>query len=454
MARGSFYTTEKLGPKQSLTPEGFLLCEEVPIARTGMMIYGPDETPIKAGPDGVAKVFREEADVFNSVTIGSVQGKPVTNDHPDEDVTPETWKNLAIGVALNVRRGKAAMDDLLISDLLITDAEGIKLVQSGKREISLGYDADYEETGPGMGKQTGIIINHIALVEQGRCGVRCAIGDSNTTEKETSMAKKTNWKDALMRAFKAKDAAEVEKIAEEVKDDMPEAVTGEEGETHIHIHQGGAAEKPTGTMDDEEGNEGGDDLQSFMDQNAAEHAEMRADIEELQKLVASLSGGDTQDANKEDEDDGKNLKEEAPAGTSDEEIKKTKDSRYLVESFQDTVAKAEILAPGISVPTFDAKAKPGQSFKKICGFRRSALDAAYAAPATRLLIGDLLNGKTLDTSKMTCDAVRVLFNSAATLKRTQNMTSRSGTVDTGRKEVVPVTLAEINRRNAAKYKAE
>ena len=454
MARGTFYVTEKLGPKQSLTPEGFLLCEEVPIARTGMMIYGPDETPIKAGPDGVAKVFREEADVFNSTTIGSVQGKPVTNDHPDEDVTPVTWKNLAIGVALNVRRGEAAMDDLLIGDLLITDAEGIKLVQSGKREISLGYDADYEETGPGMGKQTGIIINHIALVEQGRCGVRCAIGDSNTTEKETSMVKKTNWKDALMRAFKAKDAAEVEKIAEEVKDDMPEAVTGEEGETHIHIHQDGAAEKPTGTMNDGEGNEGGDDLQSFMDQNAAEHAEMRADIEELQKLVASLSGGN----GGETEDDGEEiegaLKEEAPVGTSDEELEKTKDSRYLVESFQDTVAKAEILAPGIAVPTFDAGAKPGQSFKKICGFRRSALDAAYKAPATRLLIGDMLNGKTLDTSKMTCDAVRVLFNSAAALKRNQNMTARSGTTDKQVEEKKPVTLAEINRRNAAKYKAE
>ena len=55
---------------------------------------------------------------------------------------------------------------------------------------------------------------------------------------------------------------------------------------------------------------------------------------------------------------------------------------------------------------------------------------------------------------MTCDAVRVLFNSAAALKRNQNMTARSGTTDKHVEEKKPVTLAEINRRNAAKYKAE
>jgi len=33
--------------------------------------------------------------------------------------------------------------------LLITNKEGIEAVQGGKREISLGYDADYEQLEPG-----------------------------------------------------------------------------------------------------------------------------------------------------------------------------------------------------------------------------------------------------------------------------------------------------------------
>ena len=31
---------EQIGPMQAMTPEGFLLCKDVPIARTGVMTYG------------------------------------------------------------------------------------------------------------------------------------------------------------------------------------------------------------------------------------------------------------------------------------------------------------------------------------------------------------------------------------------------------------------------------
>ena len=58
-ARGlAVHTTGALGLKQALTPEGFLLCEDVPLARPGEMIYGPDETPIEAGPDGITHITR------------------------------------------------------------------------------------------------------------------------------------------------------------------------------------------------------------------------------------------------------------------------------------------------------------------------------------------------------------------------------------------------------------
>jgi hypothetical protein len=45
-----YHTIEQIGPKRSLTSHGFLLCRDVPIARTEMQLYGPGETPIEPGP--------------------------------------------------------------------------------------------------------------------------------------------------------------------------------------------------------------------------------------------------------------------------------------------------------------------------------------------------------------------------------------------------------------------
>jgi len=84
-----------------MTPEGFLLCEDVPIARTGVMFYGPDETPIEANKDGLVRIMREAEDVFSPETIASYHGKSVVDDHPNEDVTPLNWKELTVGVCMN-----------------------------------------------------------------------------------------------------------------------------------------------------------------------------------------------------------------------------------------------------------------------------------------------------------------------------------------------------------------
>ena len=466
--RHSFYLTEKLGPKQSLTPEGFLLCADVPLARIGMMVYGPDETPIKAGPEGIVKIMREADDVFTEETIASAQGKPVTNDHPDEDVTPENWKELSHGTMLNVRRGEGILDDLLIGDLLVTTNDGIAAVRSGKVEVSLGYDADYEEIGEpgsGMGKQTGIIINHIALVEQGRCGPRCAIGDAKPTfNRSKDMATKPKTSrilDALMKAFKAKDAGEVEELAKQVADELPEAAEGEKtGDTHIHIHNGqGTMEgDPASTnVSDNEVAENvatkDEDLAAHIAQNASEHADMDARITALEQAIAALQAGEAAEhAQDEESVVPTEAMDEFPEALK-EEASKAKDSKYFGESFQDTVAMAEILVPGIRVPTFDAAQKPGTTFKKICGLRRQALDLAYAQPATRATLDDVLGGKPLETKNMTCDAIRTLFRASASAQRVANNATagRANVSDKKQGKTAPRSLAELNALNASKY---
>jgi hypothetical protein len=69
-----------------------------------------------------------------------------------------------------VRRGTGADADVLLADMLITDAEGIQLIRSGKRAVSFGYDAHYRQIADGMGAQHNIRCNHVALVDEGRCG--------------------------------------------------------------------------------------------------------------------------------------------------------------------------------------------------------------------------------------------------------------------------------------------
>jgi len=115
---------------------------------------------------------------------------------------------------------------------------------------------------------------------------------------------------------------------------------------------------------------------------------------------------------------------------------------------------AEILSPGISLPTFDSADRPGQTAKRLCMFRRKSLDAAYTHSDTREIIDTLLAGRRFDTSAMTCDAARTLFRSASALKLKQNnaKTSTRGTND-GKFGDEPrvVTLADINAKNAAHW---
>jgi uncharacterized protein len=184
MAQMRFYTTEQLSGNQYLTPEGFLVCQGVVAARTGEQLYADGEVPIDAGPDGIIRVDRPPEEVFRPETIASFNGKLVVIDHPVEgeevvDVSPDNWKNFAVGSAQNPRQGLGVQDDTMIVDFIIYDPQAIQLIQTRRHnQISCGYDAEYEQVGPGRAVQRNIIGNHFAMVEAGRCGPMCSIRDS------------------------------------------------------------------------------------------------------------------------------------------------------------------------------------------------------------------------------------------------------------------------------------
>lgn len=418
-----FYTTVKLGPKREKTPEGFLVCHDVPIARIGTMDYLASElpgAPITPNAHGMFTVERDESEVFRPETIASLNGKPFTNGHPAEDVLPHNWKSLSEGVVLNPRQGT---DGLLFADILITHDSAIRDVESGLvTEVSAGYDADYEEIEPGRGRQTNIIFNHVARVPQGRCGTRCSIGDQ-----EMPAPKKRNWRDRVLTAFKAKDE---EALHEELDRAESEMSDDDKKDVHVHVH---TSPYSTPKSPEDQRTEDGDEPAADQPKDANArisaleqgHREILAQVSKILAHISEQEGPEEEEVSEEEE----------------EHRQKTTDSVLI----QDTIARAEILVPGISIPTIDTKAGPQKTRDMLCGFRKKTLRVAYATKDGRELLSPLLRGRTIDS--LPCAASSVLFDTASEILKAQNNGRGPGlvrhTTDGARAE----TLADINRRN-------
>ena len=159
-------------------PEGYLLCLNVPVARTGTQEYLPRELGLPpARGDPLIPVIRPPEEVFSPATIASFEGMPVTNDHPPEGVSLENIRYLAKGHVHNVRRGTGDASDLLLADLIIQDRTLIDaILKDGKREISCGYLYELREEN-GQYVQRNIRGNHVAVVDAGRAGPRVRICD-------------------------------------------------------------------------------------------------------------------------------------------------------------------------------------------------------------------------------------------------------------------------------------
>lgn len=429
-----FLTNEQLGPKQSLTSEGYLLCEETPIARIGNQLYAGIELPDLEDKDGVIEVERNADVVFSPETMAGFRGKPVTIEHPPELVTPLTWKTYAKGTAHNVRQGEGNQSHLLLADLLITDQELIDKIRKKELvEISCGYDAEYEQIAPGRARQSTIVGNHVAFVESARCGPVCSVQDSGKLIGETKMAVKLTksvMADKLRKLFNTRDSEGLEKVL----DELPDGAGGDDKDTHVHIHMGGAEPvKPAGTTDEEETAGKGDDPV------LAAIAKVAAAVETLGQRVSALESGKTTDSEEK-------VPPEAKTTDADEkdppEAKMTGDSASLVTEFQDAKSRAEILAPGIKFPTFDAKADLKTSVDALCSFRRRALTVALAGEHE-----DLVKAVTgdADVAKLTCDSAKAFFNAASELVKSKNAAVHVQHTPTNDK--TNSSFQDINKRN-------
>lgn len=224
-----------ISPNQMETVEGFLICRNVPIARTGEMEYLESELKPDGSSSKMVTVCRSPDEVFSEAALSSFEGKPVTDEHPPELLTPDNCIQYARGHAQNIRKGAGEWEGHVIADLHIQDEGLIREVQDGKREISCGYECCYVENEDGTYSQHDIRGNHIAVVTRGRAGKHVAILDSakkveavKRPERNEKMKKNSLFLKLFARAAKDASPEELETMAADAAEAMDEGTVPQE----------------------------------------------------------------------------------------------------------------------------------------------------------------------------------------------------------------------------------
>lgn len=184
------YYGARISPHMTRTPEGFLICHDVPINRIGDQEYTARELQLDGDPDRLVVVHRYPEDVFDPAALASFEGKDITQGHPPENLTPENQAAYSKGHVENVRR----VGNNTVADLYIKDPALASDVENGVvREVSCGYLCDYVLDGTGY-RQQRIRGNHVAVVPRGRAGHEVAIHDTAPEAEKGRQKMSEFWK--------------------------------------------------------------------------------------------------------------------------------------------------------------------------------------------------------------------------------------------------------------------
>lgn len=373
-----YFVSQQISERISETPQGFLLCQEVPIARTGAQEYlareiGLDELP----PNTVVSVDRLEADVMAAEVLASFEGVTVTLGHPHNQVTADNWRAISMGHLQNIRRGDGDQSHLILADMLITDPATILQVRGGLREVSCGYDCQYVQDDDGNWRQTQIRGNHVAIVPRGRAGPECSIKDSIMSKLADKV--RSIWARATDEAAAAVlegEAAATAATTAPVVTLKPGTIKG------VTVAADG---KVTLAADADVSMIVADLMQrlSYMEQCKAETDAM---VDGLKTAIAKLSAGEDPPAA-----DAAKVAADAAAALLAAKPKPVTD--------QMTIARAEILAPGIEL---------------VEGVELAALLKAYATDSGKQVINLFTGGHA-----PTADNALAVFVSAAEVLKAQ-----------------------------------
>ncbi|MGP5518024.1 DUF2213 domain-containing protein [Psychrobacter celer] len=171
------------------TPQGFMICQGVTLAKPMVKEYYAGELGIVDGfePTDIIGIYTPPDVLFGQPVIDGFTASDVVMMHPQgNQLNAENYKDHVIGTAKNVR----AENGYLVADLTIKDKWAIEAIEYDDiKQISLGYAAELDMTAGATdsgqnyhGQWVGMVADHVAVVREGRCGDDCKIGDKQTVK--------------------------------------------------------------------------------------------------------------------------------------------------------------------------------------------------------------------------------------------------------------------------------
>lgn len=186
--------------------------------RDGVIEYLGAELGVEP-PERIFTVYRSPATIAN--VAASMRGIPLTDEHV------EVGEPVLSSIGTVSQSEMIDMiDESTDSKLAIQNKVSLKdaflvLLDSGKRELSLGYEADLVPHDKYDFEQRDIIPHHLALVPSGRCGHQCRFIDRKPTEEKT-MSEKS--KPVIAKVFCDEGGAVSLEQVVEIAMALPEAI--------------------------------------------------------------------------------------------------------------------------------------------------------------------------------------------------------------------------------------
>lgn len=328
-AKPLMYFGEKISDNIGETPEGFLICKNVSLARTGLMEY--ENIGQMEGNSNEILYIGHSSDVLSSeATISSFEGKSITLEHPNDMLSPDNIKDHSVGHIQNVHFDEESQT--LVADLVIITVDAIKLVKNGLREVSCGYWADVVQNSDGTGTLTNVIGNHLALVANGRCGSKCSINDKgiNMTEKETLFKK-------IAALFDSKDAETAP-----VEDDDSSVFDAQAAFDDLAKRLDDLEAKFAPKKDDDEMDDDADEEEAPAPTKEDKILEL---LNKLLEMEAKEQQNDDDDSDEDDSDDDDDEDEEENDPDSDFMMKDSApEIKIMAEEFNDAMFKTPTIA--------------------------------------------------------------------------------------------------------------
>lgn len=167
---------------RKIDENGYLLVENNPLTKEGVFPYSGAQIGLEP-PDRIFKVYRPAEELQKPETLKSFELAPFINEHAmlgDYGVPAESKGVLGV-VGQNVKFNAP----YLTADIKIFGNKMKDLLERGKNNISAGYSFDLDNTSGNFNGenydciQRNIRCNHIALVQEGRCGKDVRVLDKN-----------------------------------------------------------------------------------------------------------------------------------------------------------------------------------------------------------------------------------------------------------------------------------